>query len=92
MELYRGFIFGSFSPAGITLDDHLGDPAKEQIDLFIDLSPENEIQVRAGVHKFDYANWKFQLENAMDGYHPNFTHQTVPDTRRENRATWVMVM
>jgi phenylpropionate dioxygenase-like ring-hydroxylating dioxygenase large terminal subunit len=80
MELYRGFIFGSLSPAGITLDDHLGGPAKEQIDLFVDLSPESEIQVGAGVHKFDYpANWKFQLENAMDGYHPNFTHQTFLD-------------
>jgi phenylpropionate dioxygenase-like ring-hydroxylating dioxygenase large terminal subunit len=84
MELYRGFIFGSLSPAGIILDDHLGDPAKEQIDLFVDLSPENEIQVRAGVHKFDYAaNWKFQLENAMDGYHPNFTHQTFLDMIQE---------
>ena len=84
MELYRGFIFGSLSPAGITLDDHLGDPAKEQIDLFVDLSPENEIQVRAGVHKFDYAaNWKFQLENAMDSYHPNFTHQTFLDMIQE---------
>jgi len=80
MELYRGFIFASLSPAGITLDDHLGSPAKEQIDLFVDLAPEGEILVRAGVHKFDYpANWKFQLENAMDGYHPNFTHQTFLD-------------
>ena len=34
MEQYRGFIFGSLMPAGITLDDHLGRPAKEQIDLF----------------------------------------------------------
>jgi len=84
MELYRGFVFGSLSPAGITLDDHLGGPAKEQIDLFVDLSPEGEILVGAGVHKFDYpANWKFQLENAMDGYHPNFTHQTFLDMIQE---------
>jgi len=83
MELYRGFIFGSLSPAGITLDDHLGGPAKEQIDLFVDLSPEGEIQVGAG-HKFDFpANWKFQLENAMDGYHPNFTHRTFLDMIQE---------
>jgi len=33
--------------------------------------------VTAGVHKYGYkANWKFQIENGMDGYHPNFTHQT----------------
>ena len=84
MELYRGFIFGSLSPAGITLDDHLGAPAKQQIDLFVDLSPEGEIKVQAGIHKFDYpANWKFQLENAMDGYHPNFTHQSFLDMIQE---------
>lgn len=79
-ESYRGFIFGSMAPAGITLDDHLGAPAKEQIDLFVDLSPEGELEVRSGVNKFDYAaNWKFQVENSMDGYHPNFSHETFLD-------------
>ena len=75
MDLSRGFVFGSLSPAGITLDEHLG-KAKEQIDLFVDQSPEGELEVRSGIHKYGYkANWKFQLENAMDGYHPNFVHQ-----------------
>jgi phenylpropionate dioxygenase-like ring-hydroxylating dioxygenase large terminal subunit len=84
METYRGFVFGSLAPAGITLDDHLGKPAKEQIDLFVDLSPEGEIEACAGVNKFDYpANWKFQLENAMDGYHPNFSHETFLDMLQE---------
>ncbi|MEW6299622.1 MAG: aromatic ring-hydroxylating dioxygenase subunit alpha [Thermodesulfobacteriota bacterium] len=74
---YRGFVFGSLSPAGITLDEYLGQPVKEQIDLFVDLSPEGELDVTAGVHKYGYqANWKFQVENAMDGYHPNFVHQS----------------
>ncbi|MBI3798938.1 MAG: Rieske 2Fe-2S domain-containing protein [Deltaproteobacteria bacterium] len=77
MDMYRGFIFGSLSPAGITLDEHLGQPAKEQLDLFVDLSPAGELDVTAGVHKYGYrGNWKFQLENGMDGYHPNFVHQT----------------
>jgi phenylpropionate dioxygenase-like ring-hydroxylating dioxygenase large terminal subunit len=84
MASYRGFIFGSLSSTGITLDEHLGLPAKEQIDLFVDLSPEGEILVRAGANKFDYAaNWKFQLENAMDGYHPNFSHETFLDMLQE---------
>jgi len=79
MGTYRGFVFGSMSPAGITLDDHLGH-AKEQIDLFVDLSPEGELDVQAGTNKFDFpANWKLQLENAMDGYHPNFSHETYLD-------------
>lgn len=77
MGIYRGFVFGSLSPVGITLDEHLGQPVKEQIDLFVDLSPVGELDVTAGVHKYGYhANWKFQVENSMDGYHPNFTHQT----------------
>jgi phenylpropionate dioxygenase-like ring-hydroxylating dioxygenase large terminal subunit len=80
IDSYRGFIFGSMAPAGVTLDDHLGAPAKAQLDLFVDLSPEGEIEVRSGVNKFNYAgNWKFQVENAMDGYHPNFSHETFLD-------------
>jgi phenylpropionate dioxygenase-like ring-hydroxylating dioxygenase large terminal subunit len=77
MGMYRGFVFGSLSPIGVTLDEHLGQPVKEQLDLVIDLSPEGELDVTAGVHKYGYkANWKFQVENSMDGYHPNFVHQT----------------
>ena len=55
-------------------------PVKEQIDLCVDLSPVGELDVTAGVHKYGYrANWKFQIENSMDGYHPNFVHQTFFD-------------
>jgi phenylpropionate dioxygenase-like ring-hydroxylating dioxygenase large terminal subunit len=80
MDVYRGFVFGSLSPVGTTLDEHLGAPAKEQIDLFVDLSPAGELDVTTGVHKYGYrANWKFQIENSMDGYHPNFVHQTFFD-------------
>ena len=39
---YRGFIFGSLSPAGITLEEHLG-RAREQLDLFVGLSDADEI-------------------------------------------------
>jgi len=75
--IYRGFVFGSLSPVGLSLDDHLGPRVKEQIDLVVDLSPVGELDVTAGVHKYGYrANWKFQIENSMDGYHPNFVHQT----------------
>jgi phenylpropionate dioxygenase-like ring-hydroxylating dioxygenase large terminal subunit len=75
--IYRGFVFGSLSPVGSTLDEHLGPRVKEQLDLFIDLSPKGELDVTAGVHKYGYrANWKFQVENSMDGYHANFVHQS----------------
>lgn len=77
MGIYRGLVFGSLSPEGLTLDEHLGQRVKDQIDLFIDLSPQGELDVTAGVHKYGYrANWKFQVENSMDGYHANFVHQS----------------
>ncbi|MGH7905887.1 MAG: aromatic ring-hydroxylating oxygenase subunit alpha [Candidatus Binataceae bacterium] len=77
VEEYRGFIFGSLSPAGISLEEHLG-RAIEQIDLFIDLSPESSLDVSIGAHKYNFpANWKLQVENSMDGYHPPVVHQSV---------------
>ena len=40
------------------------------------LSPEGEVEARSGTHKYGYdGNWKFQMENGVDGYHPNFVHQ-----------------
>jgi phenylpropionate dioxygenase-like ring-hydroxylating dioxygenase large terminal subunit len=83
LGMYRGFVFGSLSPVGMTLDEHLGSRVKEQLDLFIDLSPAGELDVTAGVHKYGYrANWKFQIENGMDGYHGNFVHQSFFDNIR----------
>lgn len=72
---YRGFVFASLAPSGISLDAHLGSAAKAQIDLFCDQSPAGELVLRAGTNKLAYnANWKLQMENSIDGYHPNFTH------------------
>jgi len=71
---HRGFIFGSLSPAGISLDEHLG-RAKEEIDLFAGLSDANDIEVVSGIHKYSYqGNWKLAAENSMDGYHAGIVH------------------
>ena len=77
IESYRGFVFASLRATGPSLDDHLGQPAKAQIDYFCDLSPRGEILVQAGTSRLAYdGNWKLQMENSIDGYHPNFTHQS----------------
>jgi phenylpropionate dioxygenase-like ring-hydroxylating dioxygenase large terminal subunit len=79
MGNYRGFIYGSLSPTGVSFDEYLGN-AKAMIDVFCDLSPMGEIEVRAGVNKGSFkGNWKFV---GMDGYHVNFTHASVMDIRR----------
>jgi len=71
---HRGFIFGSLSPAGISLDEHLG-RAKEEIDLFAGLSDANDIEVVSGIHRYSYqGNWKLAAENSMDGYHAGIVH------------------
>ncbi len=74
---YRGFLFGSLSSVGIALEEHLG-RAREQIDLFVELSPEGEIDLSPGAQKYRFAgNWKLQVENGMDGYHPPVVHQSI---------------
>jgi len=71
---HRGFIFASLSPAGVTLDEHLG-RAKKEIDLFAGMSNAEDVEVLSGIHKYSYqGNWKLAAENSMDGYHPSIVH------------------
>ncbi len=78
---YRGFVFASLNPLGESLEDYLG-KAKDYIDMHVEVAPEGEIEVRSGVQKYVYpGNWKLQIENWVDGYHPKFTHQTAFEVR-----------
>jgi phenylpropionate dioxygenase-like ring-hydroxylating dioxygenase large terminal subunit len=64
--IHRGFVFASLAVDGMPLDEYLG-PAREMIDMFCDLSPVGEVELRAGTHKSAFrGNWKFV---GMDGYH-----------------------
>ena len=77
VDSYRGFIFASLANEGESLTEHLGRPTCEQIDYFCDLSPTGRVKVQAGAALLAYdGNWKLQMENSIDGYHPNFTHQS----------------
>lgn len=77
VDEYRGFVFASMSETGLSLLEHISGPAREQLDYFCDLSPEGEVLVQCGATKLAYdGNWKLQMENTIDGYHPNFTHQS----------------
>jgi fatty-acyl-CoA synthase len=75
---YRGFVFGSLSETGPSLEEHLGAGAMEAIDNLVALSPEGEIELSAGWLKHTVkANWKMIVENEVDGYHPKFVHQSL---------------
>lgn len=76
VDTYRGLIFASLASHGPGLCEHLGS-ARRYIDLQFDRSPEGRIDLRYPPHRTEYAgNWKFQVENATDGYHVNFVHES----------------
>jgi fatty-acyl-CoA synthase len=80
VDSYRGFVFGSISPDGPDLDEHLGDLGKEAIDRLCNLSPEGEVEISAGwMRHRTTANWKMMTENEVDGYHPLFVHRSLFD-------------
>src|SRR5579862_2020742 len=90
VEQYRGLVFASLSPQVDDLQTYLAG-AKYYIDLFMDLSPEGAVETRAGTHKYGYdGNWKFQMENGVDGYHPNFVHQGFFDIQGKGLGRKVM--
>ena len=84
---YRGILFGSLSPTGISLDEHLG-RAREYLDDFIDQAPEGELVLRSGVQKAKYrGNWKMMAENSLEGnYHGHFIHQFTFNLNKTRRG------
>jgi phenylpropionate dioxygenase-like ring-hydroxylating dioxygenase large terminal subunit len=74
VELYRGFIFASLAGTGAGLEEFLG-PARASFDDLVDRAPGGELEVAGGVFKHAYnGNWKFMLENHLDGAHPAWVH------------------
>ncbi len=73
IENYHGFIFGSLNPDAGELEDSLGE-AKPFINMLGDQSPDG-MEVLKGFSRYTTAsNWKFQLENGVDGYHVSTVH------------------
>lgn len=87
VEIYRGFIFASLTPEGISLSEHLGPNGVRIIDRCCDIAPEGEIEVRAGAlqHRM-HCNWKMVFENNTDGYHPQFVHAALFKAQTGRRA------
>ncbi len=78
---YRGLIFANLRQDAESLEDYLG-ALKPYIDLWADLSPAGTVRV-SNPHSYTYrGNWKFQVENGVDMYHPPFVHQSAFATFR----------
>ncbi len=85
--IYKGFVFGSMSAEGISLEEHLG-PAMQSIDALCDTSPQGEVQITAGfLQHRARANWKFLVENETDGYHPSFVHASIFEVAKSGIGT-----
>jgi phenylpropionate dioxygenase-like ring-hydroxylating dioxygenase large terminal subunit len=75
---YRGFIFASLAAAG----EPFALPALMQrcIDTIIERAPEEAVELAGGVHRYEFrGNWKAQVENILDHYHPAFSHESTMD-------------
>ena len=78
VESYRGFIFASLSRTGTSLKEHLG-RGTHYLDLMCERAPEGEIEVGRPL-KYDFrGNWKLQIENYSDNYHPVVLHHSALD-------------
>lgn len=75
-EQYKGFWFVCFDRSAPSLDTYLSG-AKEYIDLVVDQSQSQEMEIVTGVQEYDVeANWKLLVENSFDDYHLHSTHST----------------
>jgi benzoate/toluate 1,2-dioxygenase alpha subunit len=73
---YAGLVFASLTAVDVDLETHLGG-ARKYLDLMRDNSATGSLDVARVPERYVVeANWKLQLENVVDGYHPPFTHET----------------
>lgn len=80
VESYRGFVFANMANSGPSLEDHLG-PIRHLFDEMADRSPDGELLVTGGVHRYQFrGNWKEQIENLNDLYHPPYSHESTTNS------------
>lgn len=76
VESYRGFIFAAMKPVP-PLVEHLAGAAGI-LDAWLDRNPGHPIRVQSGSMPFEVrSNWKAVYDNAADGYHVLFSHESM---------------
>lgn len=74
---YKGFIFATLNAEALPLPEHLG-AATRFIDDWISHQGGEDNIVLAGAQRYHIdANWKMIYDNAGDGYHVPFSHQSL---------------
>jgi len=78
-DSYRGFVFASLAAEGPSLDRYLNG-IRRSIDDLADRAPEGTVSFKAGVSRYVIdANWKLQIDNAVDLPHASFVHVSTVD-------------
>jgi benzoate/toluate 1,2-dioxygenase alpha subunit len=85
VDSYRGFIFASLNPDVPELTEHLG-RATHYIDEMIARAPAGRITAVKPIQYKYPGNWKLQLENYVDVYHPVFVHESLFTTKGRRQA------
>jgi len=81
-DAYRGFLFASLHADVPPLDEHLGD-SRPFLDLIADQATEQGLEFVPGAVTYTFdANWKMQIENALDMYHFAYVHVSYLDLVR----------
>ncbi|MGH3343194.1 MAG: aromatic ring-hydroxylating oxygenase subunit alpha [Carbonactinosporaceae bacterium] len=76
VAVYRGLIFASLADDVEPLTKRL-EHIREYVDLWCERSPVGQVELPVSVHRYTYpGNWKFQMENGVDGYHGNYVHES----------------
>ncbi len=79
IENYRGFNFGTLNPDMPPLKEHLKG-ALEYFDYWIDRNAN--LRVQANCQRYiNHCNWKCIYDNAGDGYHPPYSHESMLSMR-----------
>jgi phenylpropionate dioxygenase-like ring-hydroxylating dioxygenase large terminal subunit len=92
VESYRGLVFASFNESVPPLVDHLGPESLAYVDQWLDQCGGKPLFAAGESHQLQMdANWKFQMENGLDGYHGTFTHRSffeLMQHRTETNVRW----
>lgn len=74
VESRFGFVFAHAGTPDRTIDEHLA-PAAPYLERFNASVPGQGVVLAHPPYRYRYdGNWKFQIENAVDGYHPSIVH------------------
>jgi len=76
VESYKGFVFASLCAEGMPLEVYLAS-VLPYLDEMVERAPNRRIAaVKPLKYEFD-GNWKLQIENFSENYHPSVLHQSV---------------